>query len=450
MGNSDSRTLFRDQVQQLVNAHLTADTFDTWSGLFVFPESAEDVLSMFPASDVRMLITDHPWNIRLVVDKALEILEGVKDADSSYALEDFKHASNAARILSRIVPVTLEAQVYDFYRTWWSADRRGVRMLNAALGFVLEASKALSLASAQDLALEGQIDGLRLLLATISEPLFRQRTERDIRVELWHWILSSTSLPLSSALMTFALHSSFTSSIPKLDWLPYVSRLRSENSDLLSQLSLQVLLALLFYPFPEKRSVDLLLTGTDECSQACREMLESQELASSNAVITAITDILDLDTLELVASGVTRVLRNYRDCRNTYLPGSLRSVSTHIEVVYFLYCMLVHNDHFLSQFAKTATAILVPLLDILEEKMPAEESSGILCAGIVALLRLSTDRDFCLSLNQPCTEPTPVKWPVFTGTLADALVLGICQLIQDCPNHCHWLLRDLTRILANA
>ena len=69
MGNSDSRTLFRDQVQQLVNTHLTADTFDTWSGLFVFPETAEDVLSMFPASDVRMLISDHPWNIRLVIDK---------------------------------------------------------------------------------------------------------------------------------------------------------------------------------------------------------------------------------------------------------------------------------------------------------------------------------------------------------------------------------------------
>jgi len=450
MGNSDSRTLFRDQVQQLVNAHLTADTFDTWSGLFVFPESAEDVLSMFPASDVRMLISDHPWNIRLVVDKALEILEGVKEADSSYAMEDFKHAGNAARILSRIVPVTLEAQVYDFYRTWWGAERRGLRLLNAALGFALEASKALALAPAQDLALEGQIDGLRLLLATVSEPLFRQRTERDVRVELWHWTLSSASLPLSSALLNFTLHSAFTHTTPRLDWLPYVSRLRSESDELLSQLSLQVLLALLLYPSPEKRYVDLLVAGTDECSQACREMLGSRELVLSNALTTAIADIQDSDTLELVAAGVTRVLRNYRDCRNTYLPGSLRPAATHIEVIYFLYCLLEHNDNFLSELAKTASSLLVPLLDVLEDKLPAEESSGLLCAGIVTLLRLSTSRDFCLSLNQPCTESTPVKWPVFTGSLADALVIGACQLIQGCPNHCHWLLRDLTRVLANA
>ena len=446
MGNSDSRTLFRDQVQQLVNSHLTAESFDTWSGLFVFPESCDDVLSMFPASDVRMLISDHPWNIRLVVDKALEILEGVKDADSSYALDDFKHASNAARVLSRIVPVTFEAQVYDFYRTWWGTERRGVRLLNATMGFLLEASRSLALVPAQQVATDGRIDGLRLLLATVSEALFRQRTERDLRIEFWHWMLSSGGLPLSDALLTFTLHASFNHTPLKLEWLPYVSRLSDPT---MSQFSLQLLLALVLYQFPEKRAVDTLLSGTDECTVACREMLESRELTASNSAVLFLTAIENSDMLELIVSGVTRELRNYRDCRNTYLPGSMQQTATHIEVLYFLSCLLEHNDTFLTRFSSSASAVLIPILDLLEEKLPAEESSGILCAGIVVLLRLSTNREFCLSLNNACKEPLPVKWPVFIGSLGDALTIGICQLLQECPNHCHWLLRDLTRVLAN-
>jgi|688.fasta_scaffold1213164_2 hypothetical protein len=63
MGNSDSRTIFRDQLQALLISEVSENDYDYWQGLLSLPTSAEDIFTMLPPGDIRKLIEDRPNNL---------------------------------------------------------------------------------------------------------------------------------------------------------------------------------------------------------------------------------------------------------------------------------------------------------------------------------------------------------------------------------------------------
>ena len=63
MGNSDSRTIFRDQLQTMFSVEVLEDDYDYWQGLLSLPTNLEDIFTMLPQTDIRRLIEDRPNNL---------------------------------------------------------------------------------------------------------------------------------------------------------------------------------------------------------------------------------------------------------------------------------------------------------------------------------------------------------------------------------------------------
>lgn len=119
MGNTDSRTIFRDQIQRLLNDHIAETDADFWDMLFFLPVTSEDVVSMVLSDDVRKLIEERPNNLKLIIELSLnfmdEAYQQVEELNSSRIIA----VNNSVRFLTRIVPFTLENQgVTCFYQYW--------------------------------------------------------------------------------------------------------------------------------------------------------------------------------------------------------------------------------------------------------------------------------------------------------------------------------------------
>lgn len=73
MGNSDSRTIFRDQLQILLSSEVTENDYDYWQGLLSLPTSSEDIFTMLPHKDIRKLIEDRPNNLFSLITQVIFI-----------------------------------------------------------------------------------------------------------------------------------------------------------------------------------------------------------------------------------------------------------------------------------------------------------------------------------------------------------------------------------------
>ena len=96
-----------------------------------------------------------------------------------------------------------------------------------------------------------------------------------------------------------------------------------------------------------------------------------------------------------------------------------------------LWKLLDENDAFLrfSTKKKPASALVVPILFLMNEGRKEPSKVGMIHICTFILLFFSGERDFCVSLNQPFNQRLPTDLPLFEGTVADLVIITLHKLI---------------------
>ncbi|TMW68021.1 hypothetical protein Poli38472_007693 [Pythium oligandrum] len=111
MGNSDSKSKFRESVYKLNNEVVSAKNLEFWDKLWRIPTVAEEIFTLIQPDDVRMLRRQQPENLATMLRQAVSQLVQIVDTPVP---KYYPQATNCVRVLTRLVPFILEETSDDF------------------------------------------------------------------------------------------------------------------------------------------------------------------------------------------------------------------------------------------------------------------------------------------------------------------------------------------------
>lgn len=98
MGNSDSKSRFRESVYKLNNEIISAKNLEFWDKLWRIPTAAEEIYTLIQPDDVRMLRRQQPANLATMVRQAIsQLTQIVKTPLPKY----YSQATNCVRHATR-------------------------------------------------------------------------------------------------------------------------------------------------------------------------------------------------------------------------------------------------------------------------------------------------------------------------------------------------------------
>lgn len=428
MGNSDSRTILRDHIQQLVNEDISDDGNDFWPSLFTLESTIEDINSMVSEDDIGRLISDYRNNYIKLLDYSIQILEESYNQVLSLDSEQIICTSNAVKILARIIPISYKFPVSE--NLWWETSR-AFRAIRSSVGllhtqvYTVYASLSIEKSDGIILAMlwkEGLL--LRDRVPDVPEPIWQRRFELLALVKN---LISDIPLNKNSSrtvdllindiwfLQTvYSVLNTLICFNPYGFWnLPYASYVRSPNMEKAIKIGLQVVCMLNFTEGP---------IGP-----------------KGNKVKNAIAGIRDRGDLISLWKAIKDVLNSVYIAKNTYLPGSQKPFKLEDEILLLLFTLVKENDGFLQLvvYQKDMIDILFPIFHILLQ-VP-DQFICVICAYII--IKFSEHRRFCVSLNAPVNN-TLLDLPLFTGNYGDLLIITFSKLIlskNPATDHCSHL-----------
>ncbi|KAG2787666.1 hypothetical protein JG687_00013103 [Phytophthora cactorum] len=120
MGNSDSKSKFRESVYKLNNEVISSKNLEFWDKLWRIPTVAEEIFTLIQPDDVRMLRHQQPENLATMLKQAVsQIVQIVDTPVPKY----YQQALNCVRVLTRLVPFILEEGGDEFVEElFWSVE----------------------------------------------------------------------------------------------------------------------------------------------------------------------------------------------------------------------------------------------------------------------------------------------------------------------------------------
>ncbi|ETI30919.1 hypothetical protein F441_21932 [Phytophthora nicotianae CJ01A1] len=120
MGNSDSKSKFRESVYKLNNEVISSKNLEFWDKLWRIPTVAEEIFTLIQPDDVRMLRHQQPENLATMLKQAVsQIVQIVDTPVPKY----YQQALNCVRVLTRLVPFILEEGGDEFVeKLFWSVE----------------------------------------------------------------------------------------------------------------------------------------------------------------------------------------------------------------------------------------------------------------------------------------------------------------------------------------
>lgn len=409
MGNNDSRTLFRDHIQQLVNEDI-AGSSDFWQSLFTLEASFEDISAMVSSADITRLHSDFLGNFTKLLDFSIQFLEESFNQVLILDNTQLLCTTNAVKFLTRILQIQVSTE--DFQEIWLENPRL-FRMIRACFGLlhapiysVLASTKIISSVDSISVALlwkEGLFTSNFVVEA--SEPMWLRRFEllglikvcisdfasespngaKLIVKEPW---ISQTFYSLLNTLITFN---------PAGPWkIPYASYAKSVYKEQTLKIGLQVCCALDFFP------------------------------TSQNVLKKLFKNIKERGDLAMIWNGIKDIIGNVHVSQNTYLPGSQKAFKIEKEAIFLLFVLAKENELFVQTIVadEKCLEIIIPILEVLLQGN--DRFIGLLCVYI--LIKLSENRSFCVKLNKSL-EFSSVDLPLFTGNYSDLLINAFSKLI---------------------
>ncbi|XP_034231416.1 protein HID1 [Thrips palmi] len=475
MGNQDSKLSFRKAVIQLTSKTQPIDSSDDtfWDQLWSeHTASVQDVFTLLPAAEIRMVREESPQNLATLCYKAVEKL--VRAVDNSCRTQhDQQTVLNCCRLLTRVLPCMFED--LDWRGFFWSSLPAGqaqegeetessplaVSLINAICDllfcpdFTVAANKKAGPDKAEDLqAIDSceyiwesgvgcattpphhpQYDSnrtelLKLLLTCFSETIYHQPEEASPAPNRWIQHLTSAenrhALPLFTSLLN-----TVCAYDPVGLGVPYNHLIFSDSMEPLVDVALQLLLV----------TLDHDLSNT--------VVQDEQTTVPDNLFINYLSRIHRDEDFQFVLKGFARLLNN--PLMQTYLPNSTKKVQFHQELLVFFWKMCDYNKKFLYYVLKgdDVLHILVPILFHLNDSRADQSRVGLMHIGVFILLLLSGYRNFGVRLNKPYTATIPMDIPVFTGTHGDLVITVFHKIISTGHQRLQPLFDCLLTILVN-
>jgi len=137
--------------------------------------------------------------------------------------------------------------------------------------------------------------------------------------------------------------------------------------------------------------------------------------------------------IDLVFSGLVRMLNTMHQATQTYLPNSRRSVGFYQEALVLLWHLLTLNPAFTKRVVDhcDTNQILMSVLYLLQQAHGQPHLVGLLHTASFVLLVLSSERSFGVRLNESYSGKVPLSIPAFSGCYADVVSLTLHKVISD-------------------
>lgn len=469
MGNADTKLNFRKAVVQLTSKTQPIDAADDtfwdqfWCENVV---NVQDIFTLIPAPEIRVLREEAPSNLATLCYKAVEKL--VKAVDNSCRTQrEHQMVLNCCRLLTRLLPYIFEDP--DWKGFFWSSlpgkeDEESVPLAHSLLNaisdllfcpdFTVAANRKSGPEKAEELQSidsceyiweagvgfahspprypyldSNRTELLKLLLTCFSETMYNPPT--DLSVTPNRWIAHLTSTENRHALPMFtSLLNTVCAYDPVGLGVPYNHLLFTDSLEPLVDVALQILIVTLDHDtsggFPSEEGVP-----------------------GDNLFINYLSRVHRDEDFLFVLKGITRLLNN--PLLQTYLPNSTKKVHFHQELLVFFWKMCDYNKKFLYYVLKSSDVleVLVPILYHLNDSRADQSRVGLMHIGVFILLLLSGERNFGVRLNKPYTATIPMDIPVFTGTHADLLVTVFHKIITTGHQRLQPLFDCLLTILVN-
>ncbi|EQC25901.1 hypothetical protein SDRG_16273 [Saprolegnia diclina VS20] len=457
MGNSDSKSKFRESVYKLSNEEVSSRQLEFWDKLWKIPTTAEEIFTLIQPDDIRMLRQKQQTNLSTMLTQAISQLHQIVDTPLP---KYYPQAVNCIRVLTRTMPFILEDRGDDFVQQllWGplpTADDASdapptclaERLIDATMGLLFLPDFTVSApaykayreqlstsgsgakvypsllwysgvgfpdASATHAVLydKNRKEVLKLLLTCFSGILYHTADSCDQSTDPFLAYATREGSAFSPTLFYSLLN--VTLLYDPVGWgVPYAGSIVADERETLVDISVQVLLVLLDFGKPAIES-----DGVVTCSNKYRELLSSVQRE---------------EDFDLIFYGLAKLLNNYHQSMNTILPNSIKQIKCHQELLVLLWKMLDENKKFLQFTLKRADTnkIVVPLLYLMYEGRKEPSKVGMIHICTFILLLLSGERDFAVNLNKPFDLKLPLDLPPFNGNHADLLVVCLHKVIVN-------------------
>jgi len=273
---------------------------------------------------------------------------------------------------------------------------------------------------------------LRCLLLCLSGPLFQTSDEYQDVPSLWLLRVAGGEVAHTANLFCSLMATVF--SYDHVGWgLPYGVHFRGGyfafgSEEDLVDMSLQVLCVLMDFDPIEERAVMI------ESLVAPKSTEESpSKRRPRNVYRYMLQNVSDDAQIDLIYSGIVRLLSTVHQANHTYLPNSFRQVGFYQEALVLLWHLMTLNASFLRRLVTVldTNQILLPALYLLQQAQNAPQLVGLLHTVSFILLVLSSERSFSVRLNEPYNSKMPLTIPNFKGCYADVLTLTLHKVISD-------------------
>jgi High-temperature-induced dauer-formation protein len=453
MGNSDSKTIFRDQVQILVNEEVPSEHFEFWDMLFSIPISLEDVYAMIPDADIQTLLDNRGSNFLKLYDYCVSILEDISLATEIPAAK-IHVGSTATRILIRILPFALDSS-----EIMWSDQPRSIKTMMTALKLMFTTGYSVPDQSRIDIQEYNQLDMHRIW----GHGLYKDNNYIVVPGNMWviRYDLIKLLLTVSSAEL-YTTPSAFNTNL-------YLLYLTSKANSYLSQLTASLFNILLNfkpmgnwnlpygsyfnYEFEEKsiKAALQLLSAFCYSSEKVQdpEILQKFGIGSEdinkNYFKENLANISAPKHLENIYKAFQSLISIVTISQNTYLPGSVKEIDFKEELVVFFWNFIKSNNNFkvFLENQENSYELCLPFIKLLESQ------SFIVTSSITyILLHLSTVRNFSSNLHHNFPNVL-TDLPLFTGGYSDYIIIGLCKYIFSNANYYNALHSYFLMIISN-
>ncbi|KAI9760507.1 MAG: hypothetical protein M4579_001592 [Chaenotheca gracillima] len=479
MGASDSKLVFKKGIFRLSEGSEIPADDPYWTSFWELPESAEDVFTLFSATDIRRTRDYSLANLEtllLAVTSRLLILRNHPSfPDPEIAPE--RDALNCIRILTRLLPFLYEA---DHLESWedtffWGVRRRRTRKAALASSEVLfDESKPeddqATLVPGEDYEdvkplAEEMIDTLvdLMFFADFTSPR-PQTGKAKVTFSIWQsgvgcnlavpttkefesnrgeilrllltltsksMYMSANVLPVKGvkALTYIASCSDKQSNLSVLcsllnttirynpaSWrVPYDHVVFKDSREVLVTYSLQLLLVILLYPVPETPSNP---SPRNQYRHFYGRLHRPQDF-------------------QFLVDGMTRILNQPVQANSSYLPGSQKAMRWSPEIIMLFWETLQCNKRFRSFIVDTDRVhdFVILILFYAVEYKTDPTKQGVVRMCVFVLQTLSSEPKFGIGLNKSFETqdslPVSIRIKGFQGTYADHLIISIYTLITS-------------------
>ncbi|CAK4732153.1 unnamed protein product [Aphanomyces euteiches] len=472
MGNSDSKSKFRESVYKLSNQEVSSRQLDFWDKLWKIPTTAEEIFTLIQPDDIRMLRQNQQQNLSTMLTQAISQLHQIV---ATPLPKYYPQAVNCIRVLTRVMPFILEDRSDEFVQQllWGpppttaaeevvaenantSEDNNSQlslaqRLIDATMGLLFLPDFTVSAGAYK--AYREQIspgakvypallwyngvgypdasavttvqydknrkEVLKLLLTCFSGILYHTADSCDSYIDPFLAYATRADTPFAPTLFYSLIN--VTLLYDPVGWgVPYAGSIVADEREHLVDISIQVLLVLLDFGAPAIKRED----DNDASITTFESTNKYRELLSS---------IQREEDFELLFNGLAKLLNNYHQSMNTLLPNSIKQIKCHQELLVLLWKLLDENKAFLHYTLKRAdmNRIVVPLLFLMYEGRKEPSKVGMIHICTFILLLLSGERDFAVNLNKSFDLKLPLDLPPFNGNHADLLIVCLHKVIVN-------------------